>query len=166
MSPSEHQTHGTECCPKFDPLPRDNITHRWENRLFLVDSIPQLFHFPYPGSVKKVITRLWKTAQEHSVAPEMKDFLLLSCDPSPWKAEFYLYVTKKAEGLATVALTGEYESKVFDGPFFKVPAYIREMEQHLAAKKKTPKKYYFYFTTCPKCAKKYGHNYIVAFAQV
>jgi len=31
---------------------------------------------------------------------------------------------------------------------------------------KMAEKYYFYFTTCPKCAQKYGHNYIVAFAQV
>ena len=25
---------------------------------------------------------------------------------------------------------------------------------------------YFYYTTCPKCAKKHGHNYVVGFAQV
>lgn len=24
----------------------------------------------------------------------------------------------------------------------------------------------FYYTTCPKCAKLHGHNYVVAFAQV
>ena len=31
---------------------------------------------------------------------------------------------------------------------------------------KKTKKIYFYYTTCPKCAKKYGHNYIVSFAEV
>jgi len=25
---------------------------------------------------------------------------------------------------------------------------------------------YFYYTTCPKCAKKYGKNYVVLLAQV
>jgi hypothetical protein len=25
--------------------------------------------------------------------------------------------------------------------------------------------YFFYYTTCPKCAKKHGHNYTVAFAK-
>jgi len=33
-------------------------------------------------------------------------------------------------------------------------------------KGKTARKYYFYFNTCPKCAKAYGHNYAVALAQV
>lgn len=27
-------------------------------------------------------------------------------------------------------------------------------------------KYYFHYTSCPKCAKIYGHNYVVAFAKV
>jgi hypothetical protein len=43
---------------------------------------------------------------------------------------------------------------------------MREMEAHVSRKGKTIKKQYFYYTTCPKCAKKHGHNYIVAFAQV
>lgn len=25
---------------------------------------------------------------------------------------------------------------------------------------------YFHYTTCPKCAKKYGHNYVVLFTEV
>ena len=35
-----------------------------------------------------------------------------------------------------------------------------------ASQGKKAGKYYFYYTSCPKCAKKYGHNYIVAFAEV
>lgn len=27
-------------------------------------------------------------------------------------------------------------------------------------------KLYFFYTTCPKCAKKHGKNYVVLFAQV
>jgi hypothetical protein len=47
-----------------------------------------------------------------------------------------------------------------------VPKYIKEADTYLASLGKKAKKYYFYYTTCPKCAKKYGHNYIVAFAEV
>ncbi|MGE5758418.1 MAG: hydrolase [Sideroxydans sp.] len=28
------------------------------------------------------------------------------------------------------------------------------------------RKLYFYYTTCPKCAKKYGKNYVVILAEV
>jgi hypothetical protein len=40
------------------------------------------------------------------------------------------------------------------------------MDQYVKASGKKTKKYYFYYTTCPKCAKKYGNNYVVAFAEV
>jgi hypothetical protein len=55
---------------------------------------------------------------------------------------------------------------VFDGPYNHVPKYLKEFHKYLALIEKKPKKIYFYYTTCPKCAKKYGHNYIVAFAEV
>ena len=93
-------------------------------------------------------------------------FLWLSYDPSPWKSEHYIAVTKQVPNAENVKLSGTFMSKVFDGPFNAVPKWIKEMEGYLTTKGKKAKKYYFYFTTCPKCAKKYGHNYVVTFAQI
>jgi hypothetical protein len=109
---------------------------------------------------------MWKKAQDAGAASDMKDFLLLAYDPSPWKSELYMNVTKEVPGAENVKLTGSFTSKVFDGPYNQVPKYLREFEKYLGGEGKKAKKYYFYYTTCPKCAKKYGHNYIVAFAEV
>lgn len=155
-----------ECCPKFDPSRWNNIQHKWENKLFLKDSIPEIFHMPLPGSYGKVITRMWNKAEKAGAAPDRQDFLLLAYDPSPFKSELYMSITKEVPGEENVRISGNFISKVFDGPYSKVPAYIREMNGFLASKKKTAKKFYFYFAYCPKCAKKYGHNYIVALAEL
>jgi len=40
------------------------------------------------------------------------------------------------------------------------------MKDYVKSKGKKIKELYFYYTTCPKCAKHYGKNYVVAFAQV
>jgi hypothetical protein len=40
------------------------------------------------------------------------------------------------------------------------------MEQYAKTKEKKIKKMYFSYTTCPKCAKAYGKNYVVLFAQI
>jgi len=40
------------------------------------------------------------------------------------------------------------------------------MEKYVADKGKTLKKLYFSYTICPRCAKAYGKNYVVLFAQV
>ena len=154
------------CCPELDVNQWNNVEHKWNDKLFVKHSIPQLFHIPLPGVYAKTITHYWEKAQEAGVAPELKDFLLLAHDPSPFKSELYLAVTKELPGENNVRLSGTFISKVFDGPYNGVPKYIREMNEYLSSIGKQPKKYYFYYAYCPKCAKKYGHNYIVAFAQV
>lgn len=154
------------CCPQFDPSIWDDKTHVWNDKLFIQDNIPQIFHIPLPSMVGKVMERMWNAAKQAGAAPELKDFLVLAYDPSPWKCEYYLAVTKEVPGAANVKITGTFLSKVFDGPYNEVPKWIKEMDIYVAGKGKKVKKYYFYYTTCPKCAKKYGHNYVVAFAEV
>jgi hypothetical protein len=160
-------TQAKECCPPFDTKPWDEVRHEWENKLFLKKTIPQLFHIPLPGVLNKAISQMWAEAQKYGVAPEIKDFLLLTYDPSPWKSELYLTITKEIPGEPDlVKLSGTFISKVFDGPYQNIPKYILDMESFLQDQGKKAQKYYFYFTTCPKCAKKYGHNYIVGFAEI
>jgi len=159
-------TQEKECCPKFDPAPWEKVTHQWQNKPFLTETIPQFLHMPLPWMYRKVLSRMWAKAQELGIAPEVKDFLLLAYDPSPWKSELYLAVTKESPDPAFTTLSGTYMSMVFDGPYAGVPKYIEEMDQFLKAQGKKSKKYYFYFTTCPKCAEKWGHNFIVGLSEV
>jgi hypothetical protein len=91
---------------------------------------------------------------------------LYPAETSQWKGEVYITATREVPGCENVRLSGTYLTKVFDGSYNAVPRWIKEMEPFIARKGKSVKKYYFYYTTCPKCAKKYGHNYAVAFAAV
>ena len=166
MEENDILTESDVCCPVFDPVPWDNKKHKWEEKLFLKDSVPELFHFPLPSMYGKVITRMLKKATDANAAPDMKDYLLLAHDPSPFKSELFLSITKEIPGEQTVKISGTFLSRVFDGPYNHVPKYMKEMDGYLASLKLKAKKYYFYFAYCPKCAKKYGHNYIVALAEV
>lgn len=154
------------CCPPFDPEQWDNKVHVWNNKLFLKDVVPQLFHLPLSGTCKKAITRMWKKADEAGAAPDPKDFMVLAYDPSPFKGELYMTINKEVPGGDTVAFSGNYVSKVFEGPYNKIPTYAEYMKAYLSTGERVMKKLYVYFPLCPKCAKKYGHNYIVLLAQV
>lgn len=155
-----------DCCPEFNPEPWNKVTHQWKDKPFIIDTTPQFMHMPLPWVYRKTITRMWDKAKRLGIAPELKDFLLLAYDPSPWKSELYLAVTEDSPDASSVRMTGTYLSMVFDGPYSQVPKYIKEMEEYLSSQKKKSKKYFFYYTTCPKCAKKWGHNYIVALCEV
>jgi hypothetical protein len=155
-----------ECCPVFDPAPWDGTTHVWKGKPFIKETLPQLFHMPLPWMVGRMVGRMWKKAEDAGAAPDMKDFLWLATDPSPWKSENYIAVTREVPGAENVTLSGTFATKVFDGPYNAVPKWVAEMDRILDAQGKKAKKYYIYYTTCPKCAEKFGHNYAVAFAQI
>lgn len=160
------QNKQLECCPRFDPTPWDNKTHEWRDKLFIKDSIPQFMHMPWPPMVGKVIVRMWDSAKKANAAPEASDVVFLAYDPSPWKSEFFLSVTKEVPSVENITLSGTFISKVFEGPYRNVPKWMAQMDTFLAEQNKKAIKYYFYYTTCPKCAKKYGKNYVVVFAQI
>jgi len=162
-----HENKDSEnCCPKFDPEPWNEKIHNWKDKLFIKDTVRQIFHKPLQSSMKKTIGGMWQKAQDAKADPKINDFLLLATDPSPWKSELYMTVTKNVPEIENVKLSGTFLSKVFDGPYNAVPKWLKEMEKYVSSQGKKTKKYYIYFTTCPKCAKIYGHNYAVAFAQV
>ena len=89
-----HQNEADICCPPFDPTPWDNQTHQWQDKLFIKDSMFVFLHIPMPWMIAKLMGRMWKKAQDTGAAPEIKDFLVLVTDPSPWKSEYYMYVLK------------------------------------------------------------------------
>ncbi len=155
-----------ECCPKFDPEPWQEKELTWKDKLFIKETVPQFMHIPLPGTFGKAVGRMWKKIEDAQAKPEMNDFIMLATESSPWKGEIYITTTREVQNAENVKFTGTYLTKVFDGPYDDVPKWIKEMTPYVGSKGKSVKKWYFYYTTCPKCAKKYGHNYVVAFAEV
>jgi hypothetical protein len=156
----------TQCCPKFDPEPWHDREITWENKLFVKDTVMQFMHMPLPGTFGRTVGRMWKKIEEAGASPDTEDFLMLAAEASPWKGELYINVLKEIPNAENVRLSGTYITKVFDGPYNAVPKWIKEIDQYVHERGKTVRKYYFHYTTCPKCAKIYGHNYVVAFAEV
>ena len=44
--------------------------------------------------------------------------------------------------------------------------WVKETQEFVQSKDREMKKLYFFYTTCPNCAKYYGKNYVVAMAEV
>lgn len=155
-----------QCCPVFDPKPFENQTLQWENKLFVKDTMRTFMHMPLFGVFGKTITRMMKTIDEQQALPPESEILMLSTDPSPWKSELYIHVTKEIKGGENMRLSGTYLTKVYDGPYSEIRKWVGDLQAHAKNSQKKLKRMFFYYTTCPKCAKKHGHNYVVGFAEV
>ncbi len=75
-------------------------------------------------------------------------------------------VTKQVPKANNTTISGKFEAKVFDGEFKDAPKFMKEMDSYLEKKGKEAKDYYVHYAYCPKCSKKFGHNYQIFFAEV
>jgi len=152
----------TGCCPRFDPDPWDESEHMWEDKLFIKDRVRCLFHIPL--NFGKVITRCFEKIQKADAFTEVP--LGLSDHTSKWNMNLYVEVAKEIAGAENVRLSGTYLSKVFEGPYKDTGKWCDEMAEWVRSQGKEIKKTLMYYTTCPKCAKHYGKNYVVILCQV
>jgi len=92
--------------------------------------------------------------------------LMLSDEKSLWGSDIYIAVSKEVPGAEMVKISGTYLTKVFEGPYKNIGSWVKEMKAYVKSKGKEMKNLYFFYTTCPKCAKAYGKNYTVLLAMV
>jgi hypothetical protein len=146
-----------ECCPKFDPAPWDGKTIEWNNKRFVKDKVFTLFHVPVNfGSVVKRVM-----GQIEAAGANALDGMGLSDHTSKWNMDFYVAVDKEVPGADNTTISGSFLSKVYEGPFQDTGKWCKDFETLAASRNLRVEKWYMWYTTCPKCAKKYGKNYVV-----
>lgn len=156
-----------ECCPTFHPDKWDEKTFVWNQKKFIKESIPELFHIPYPPMIGKKVTKMMKLAEDsEKLNPDRSETLLLFTDLSPFKGEIYLAVTGTVPEANNTTLSGTFMTKVFDGAYKNMPKFIKQMDAYLEQRKKKAKNYFVHYAYCPKCAKEVAHNYMVLFAEL
>ena len=152
----------TGCCPRFNPAPWDEKELILQNRLFVKDHVKSFFHIPM--NYGAVMTRnMEKIAKAGSLAAVP---FMLSDEKSMWGADIYIEVSKDVPASQMVRLSGTFLTKVFEGPYKNIRTWINQMKDFVTSKNKEMKNLYFFYTTCPKCAKYYGKNYVVLVAQL
>jgi len=152
----------SDCCPKFDPTGWDDQEFVFDNKAFV--SVNTLSFLYMPLNMGSVMQRTMKAIKSSDAMPE--GWAMLSHDNSAWCCTHYIAVSKDVPGLKMEKLSGTFVTKVFEGAYRDAPVWVKQMKKFVNDKGKSIKKLYFFYTTCPKCAKRYGKNYVVGFAQV
>jgi len=152
----------TGCCPRFDPAPWDGKEIKFNNKLFLKDHFYSFFHIPLNfGNV--MVRDMEKVKSADALPPKP---LMLCDEKSLWGSDVYIAVSKEVPGAEMVRISGTFLSKVFEGDYKEAGRWAKEMQEHVKSKGKEMKGMYFFYTTCPACAKYYGKNYTVILAKI
>ena len=159
---SSEKNENVECCPEFIPEPWHYKTFDWDNKKFIKDRVNTLFYMPM--NFGKVMKKL--DAKVRDSGAEMQDWMCLSDHTSKWNMDVYLAVNKEVPDADNRTISGKVYTKVYEGPFKDTGKWHKDFEDTLKAKNLASKKTFMWYTTCPKCAKKYGKNYTVFAAQL
>lgn len=152
----------TGCCAKVDRNLWDNRVLEWKDKLFLRDHMRSFLHVPL--NFGSVISR------DHAIVEEAHAYPLhpiwLTEELSPWGAEIYVALDHEIEGAKLEKISGTFLTRVFEGPYRDVGRWMHEMEAAVAARDRTLGRSFAFYATCPKCAKHYGKNQVVLFAEL
>jgi len=150
------------CCPKFNPALWDGKTFEWDRKKFIKDKVFTLFYMPmnFGGVMKRVYEKTEKAGAA------VQDGLWLSEHTSKWNMDLYVAVDKEVADAENTTLSGKFLSKVYEGSYNNINKWCAEYDADAKSKNLKVVKQYWWYTTCPKCAKQYGKNYVVLVGKI
>lgn len=156
------QIKPTGCCEPFNPAPWQEKEIVWKDKIFVKDHVTSFLHMPL--NMGKIIVKNLELIEKAGAKSTHQ--LMLTDEKSLWGADIYIDVAKDVPGAEMAKLSGTFLTKVFEGPYQNAGKWALEMKEYVKSKNKEMKRLYFSYTTCPACAKAYGKNYVVLFAQI
>ena len=162
LAETNYDNSETGCCARLDPALWDEKEVTWQDKPFLRDHIREFLHVPL--NYGSVISRDNAAIDQASAYPE--DPLWLTDEVSPWGSDIYLAVDRDVPGMPVEKISGTFLTKTFEGPYRHAGTWAHAMEEYVRSQGKDLERMYFYYATCPKCAKELGENRVVLFAKV
>lgn len=152
----------TGCCARFNPAGWDGAHLHFEGKPFVRATTRSLARVPL--DMGKVFTRVQANIARAG-AQDPHQVLVLSRDKSAFHGEHLFAVTRPVPGEDMSTLSGEFTTRVFNGPYRMARDWKHTLTEDAKAQGAPARAIWFFYTTCPKCARAYGENYVVGVTQ-
>jgi hypothetical protein len=156
-------TNETGCCPVPDVSAWDRRTIDLNQR-FIRRHTRSLVHIPM--NMGSVMTALQADAEAAGATMPPDHGMILSHDLSAWRAEQLYAVSAPVEGADNVVLEGTFATRVFEGPYGRAREWHEGIIEYARSLGREVSDVYFFYTTCPACAKHYGANYVIVLGRI
>ncbi|MDD5045427.1 MAG: hypothetical protein PHG51_07815 [Candidatus Omnitrophica bacterium] len=147
-----------EHCEWLESVNWDEKEFNWKNKPFFVTKYKEFMHMPL--NYGKVLAKALE-----KIGDRREDQFTLSGEESLLSSSLLVPVTEEGN-FPVEKISGTVLTRLFEGNYSDIKSWIKEMTNYVRGKDKEVKKFWFWYPTCPKCAKKYGKVQTVIFAQV
>lgn len=153
----------TGCCARFNPAGWEGERLHFDAKPFVRAHTRSIAHFPV--NMGTVFGRV----QDHVSAADAEDksqMFVMSRDLSAFSGEHLFAVTGPVPGEEMTTLSGDFLTRCFEGPYGQVRTWYGEMQTAAREAGHDPGEVWFFYTTCPKCARAYGQNPVVGVVEL
>jgi len=150
------------CCPEFDPSSWEDQTFEWHEKRFISTKVKTFMYIPI--GFGRAMTKMVKVIENDKA--RFVDSMCISSNSSKWSMNLYLAVDKYIPNANNICLSGSFYMKVYEGNYNNTGKWMEDFKKVLQEKRIVSRQTYMWYTTCPKCAKKYGKNYVVMIAKI
>lgn len=150
------------CCPKINPNDWNDKIFQWQNKPFIKAKVRTFFYIPI--GFGNTIRKLDKKLQANSL--NFSEGVCLSDHTSKWNMDIYVTIDKEFKDDSISYFNGNFYCKMYEGDFKDTGKWCSDYDKTLKEKGLKNKKIFMWYTTCPKCAKKYGKNYVGIFSEI
>lgn len=150
------------CCPEFEPGKWDKKILEWKNKKFVKAKVFTLFYIPinFGGVMRKLDEKI------REAGAEIQDNMGLSEHTSKFNMDVYLAVNREVPGLENTAISGKFLCRVYEGPYSDTGKWGEDFAGYAKGMGLKTGRMFMWYTTCPKCAEKYGKNHVAIIAEV
>lgn len=152
----------TGCCPSLNKKEWDKKTHKWKNKPFYKTSYLSLFHVPL--NIGDIVTKAMNVLEKRKLVKPPT--IMLSKEDGMFSSTMLIEMARETSDLPLEKLNGEFVSMLFEGDYKDAGMWVKQMLDYVKSKGKETTQLYHWYVTCPKCAKEYGKNQTVIFAQL
>lgn len=161
LAETRYDNTETGCCERLDASKWDEQEFHWDDKLFLRDHVRSFLHVPL--NYGSIISRDLAAVEDAGAYPEVP--LTLTEEVSLWGADIYVALDREVPDAQMQRLSGTFLTKVFEGPYRDAGKWADRMGEYVEGRGSQVKALYYYYATCPKCARTFGKNSTVLFAQ-
>jgi hypothetical protein len=162
LAETHYDNRETGCCARFDPDAWSEREVTWRNTPFVHECVRAFMHVPlnFGGAMGRANEAI------EAAAAYPADPITLSRHSSPWRTDVYVMTDREVPGADMERLSGTFLTKVFEGPYRDAGRWERDIRNEASAAGRRVEEVFFYYATCPKCAKHFGKNHAVLFAKL
>lgn len=154
----------TDCCTLINPIDWDGQVFEFKDKLFIHVRTLSFMHIPL--NMNSVMKRTMKVIEEFGAEAPPSEFVMLTDDSSAWHSDHLIAVSDEVPVLEMEKISGTFLAKVFEGPYKDVQKWYGQLIDYVFSRGYEPVRTFFYYTACPKCAKKFEKNYVIGFEQI